>query len=72
MVESLYSKHGGVHFKKKSSAEEINNFVAQLPEEKRGSLFEVLGELDRAGMISIVNDGEFADGEGKLSGSDEC
>jgi hypothetical protein len=72
MVESLYSKHGGVHFKKKSSAEEINNFVSQLSEDKRSSLFEVLAELDRAGMISIINDGEFADGEGQLSGSEDC
>nr|WP_322786185.1 hypothetical protein [Effusibacillus pohliae] len=69
---SLYSKHGGVHFVKKASAQEINRFVADLPAAKKDSLFEVLGELDKAGLISIVNDGQFADGEGRLEGSDKC
>lgn len=72
VVQSMYSKHGGVHFLKKASAEEINGFVSKLPDTKRDNLFEVLGELDRAGLISIVNDGKFADGEGRLEGSEEC
>lgn len=72
LAESLYSKHGGVHFRKNTSAEAINSFVAKLPDGKKDSLFEVLDELDKAGLISIVNDGEFADGEGKLEGSAEC
>jgi hypothetical protein len=72
VVQSLYSKHGGVHFLKKASPEEINSFVSQLPDAKRNSLFDVLGELDQAGLISIVNDGKFADGEGELEGSEEC
>ncbi|MFC4770168.1 hypothetical protein [Effusibacillus consociatus] len=57
---------------KKASPEEINNFVSGLPDTKKDSLFEVLGELDKAGLISIVNDGKFADGEGRLEGSDVC
>lgn len=72
MAESLYSKHGGVHFEKRASAEEVNAFVAKLPSEKKDSLFEVLGELNNAGLISIENDGEFADGEGNLEGSSDC
>jgi hypothetical protein len=32
----------------------------------------VLSELKAAGLISIANDGLFADGEGKIGGSDEC
>lgn len=72
VAQSLYSKHGGVHFIKKASAEEINRFVSNLPDSKRENLFEVLDELDKAGLISIANDGEFADGEGDLEGSEEC
>ncbi|GAX89526.1 hypothetical protein [Effusibacillus lacus] len=72
MEQSFYGKHGGVHFLKKATAEEINSFVAQLPGTKKDSLFEVLGELDKEGLISIVNDGKFADGEGELEGSEEC
>lgn len=72
LAESLYSKHGGVHFRKNAGAEEINTYVSKLPAGKKDSLFEVLGELDKAGLISIVNDGRFADGEGRLEGSSEC
>jgi hypothetical protein len=72
MNDSLYAKHGGIHFIKKGSEHEINRFVAQLPAEKKDSLFEVLDQLNQAGLIHIVNDGKFADGEGRLEGSEEC
>jgi hypothetical protein len=72
LAESLYSKHGGVHFRKNTDAEAINSYVAKLPDGKKDSLFEVLDELDKAGLISIVNDGQFADGEGNLEGSTDC
>jgi hypothetical protein len=72
MNESKYAKHGGVHFTQKATEQEINTFVAGLTSSKRDNLFEVLGELDRVGLILIVNDGAFADGEGKLEGSAEC
>lgn len=70
--ESKYAKHGGVHFLQKAKAQEINEFVKKLPEDRRDNLFEVLEELDQAGLISLVNDHEFADGEGKMGGSAEC
>jgi hypothetical protein len=72
MNDSMYAKHGGIHFIKKRSEREINSFVSKLPAEKKDSLFEVLDQLSQAGFIQIVNDGKFADGEGKLEGSDEC
>jgi hypothetical protein len=73
-IESLghFARHGGVHFRTHAAPGEINRFIAGLPENKRESLFEVLSELKAAGLISIANDGLFADGEGKIGGSDEC
>jgi hypothetical protein len=62
----------GVHFSNRVPPEEINRFVRELPPEKRESLFEVLKELEQAGMIVIHNDGIWADGEGKVGGSREC
>ncbi|BCJ87624.1 hypothetical protein [Effusibacillus dendaii] len=46
--------------------------MASLPAAKKDSLFEVLSELEQAGLIAVVNDGKFADGEGNLQGSDDC
>lgn len=67
-----FAAHGGIHFENQVPAEEINRFVRRLPEEKRESLFEVLWELDNAGMITVYNDGIFTDGSGEIGGSDEC
>lgn len=67
-----FARHGGVHFVNLVSPEEINLFIGRLPAGKRESLFEVLSELDRNGLIAIQNDGLLADGNGELHGSDEC
>lgn len=45
-----FARHGGVHFSNRVPPEEINRFVRELPPEKRESLFEVLKELEQAGM----------------------
>lgn len=61
-----FAQFGGVHFINNVSPREINIFVRELPEEKRDSIFEVLTELNKEGLITIVNDGIFADGEGHI------
>lgn len=68
----MYARHGGVHFKQNVSEQEINRYVKSLPEEKRESMFQVMKELEAAGMITIFNDGVLADGEGKIGGSEGC
>jgi hypothetical protein len=70
--QDRYARHGGVHFTQKASPEEINQFVKNLPSDKRDSLFEVLDELNQAGMIEITNDGQFADPHGNLHGTEGC
>ncbi|WP_019121031.1 hypothetical protein [Brevibacillus massiliensis] len=65
-----FARHGGVHFKSNVSPEEINLFIRRLPAGKRESLFEVLDELDRAGLIQIVNDHVFTDGNGVIGGGE--
>ncbi|RAL23372.1 hypothetical protein [Thermoflavimicrobium daqui] len=72
MKKDFFARHGGVHFTPNVTAKEINRFVDNLPEEKRESMFEVLQELSNAGLITLYNDGVFADGEGKIGGSNEC
>jgi hypothetical protein len=67
-----YARHGGVHFHNNVPAEEINVFVRELPADKKDSLFEVMTELEHAGLITVVNDHVFTDGEGKLGGSNDC
>lgn len=51
-------KFGGMQFVNNVSEEQINEFVANLPDEKRDSLAEVAHELQQAGMISMIP-GEF-------------
>lgn len=65
-----FARHGGVHFRTNVSPREINEFVRKLPAGKRESLFEVLSELDRAGLITVLNDHVFADGNGVIGGGD--
>lgn len=63
---SLHARYGGVHFKQLAHARDINEFVRELPMEKRDNLFEVMQELHRAGLIQIENDGEWFDHEGEI------
>ncbi|MCL6452753.1 MAG: hypothetical protein K6T78_03885 [Alicyclobacillus sp.] len=58
---SMHAKYGGVHFTQLRHAREINDFVRQLPDEQRDSLFEVLQALNENGYIRIENDGEWMD-----------
>lgn len=70
--QDQYASHGGVHFTQNVPTETINHFVRELPSSQRESLFEVLGELEAAGMITIQNDGRFTDGSGKVGGTEGC
>jgi hypothetical protein len=63
---SLHAKYGGVHFVQLRHAREINEFVRQLPEDKKDSLFEVIQELDHHGYIRVVNDGDWMDPDGEI------
>ncbi|PWK16379.1 hypothetical protein [Tumebacillus permanentifrigoris] len=70
--QDFYANHGGVHFTQNVPAEQINNFVRELSSEKRDNLFEVLDELEQAGMITLYNDGQLADGSGHIGGTAGC
>lgn len=72
MSQDHYARHGGVHFVQHASNQEVNEYISRMPNAERDSLFEVLDQLDKAGLISIVNDGQFADGNGKLGGTEGC
>lgn len=65
-----FAKHGGVHFRTNASPQAINEFIRKLPAGKRESLFEVLDQLDQAGLITLCNDHLFADGHGVIGGGD--
>lgn len=65
LERSLYAKYGGVHFTQKAPTQDINEFVRALPSEKRDSLFEVLSELNAAGLIQIENNHEIVDPYGE-------
>jgi len=65
-----FARHGGVHFRTNASPQEINNYVRKLPAGKRESIAEVMENLENAGLITIVNDHVFADGDGVVGGGD--
>jgi hypothetical protein len=67
-----YARHGGIHFTTHVSEQEINQYVDQLSEQQRASMYTVMKELARAGLITIANDGVLTDGEGKIGGSEDC
>lgn len=66
MERSLFAKHGGVHFTQLASTREINEFVRDLPQDQRDSIFEVMHELHRSGYIRINNDGAWIDPDGEI------
>lgn len=68
----FFAKHGGVHFTLHVPEEKLNQYVRNLPPQKRESMYTVMKELEAAGYITILNDGLFADGEGNLGGSNDC
>lgn len=54
-MERKHLKFGGVSFKNNVSPEEINEFVRNLPESERDSLFEVVNKLRDAGLITLYD-----------------
>lgn len=53
MTAESFVKYGGMKFVNNVPPAEINRFVRALPAGKRDSLFEVVRELDRAGLITL-------------------
>lgn len=53
MGEEKYIKYGGMEFKAKVDPREANRFVANLPPEKKVSMFSVVSELQEKGLIEI-------------------
>ncbi len=53
MGEEKYIKYGGMEFKAKADVRQINNFVENLPPEKKVSMFSVVSELQEKGLIEI-------------------
>ncbi|MFP4660863.1 MAG: hypothetical protein ACLFPF_01610 [Halanaerobiales bacterium] len=51
-------KYGGIKYVNNVSTEQINDFVENLPDEKRGSLAEVTQILKDEGLISLIPDDE--------------
>ncbi|AZR73525.1 hypothetical protein BBF96_09085 [Anoxybacter fermentans] len=47
-------KFGGIKFINNISEEKINEFINNLPKEKRDSLAEVTRELKNAGLIDLI------------------
>ena len=65
-ADEHFARFGGVHFTSNVSPSEINNFIRKLPAGKRESMFEALDQLDKHGLITIINDHVFVDGNGKI------
>ncbi|ADG82812.1 hypothetical protein [Thermincola potens] len=63
MTKEKFVKYGGVKFTNTVEPKEINNFVRNLPAEKKDSLFEVIQELDKAGLISLEHEFSTLDDE---------
>lgn len=53
MTAESFVKYGGMKFVNNVPPAEINRFVRSLPVAKRDSLFEVVKELDQAGLITL-------------------
>ncbi len=51
-------KYGGIKYINNVSTEKINNFVEQLPEDKRDSMAEVTQILKDEGLISLIPEDE--------------
>lgn len=67
-----FAKHGGVQFALNVPEAELTEYVNEMPKGQRQSMYNVMKELERAGMITILNTGVFADGHGNIGGSMGC
>lgn len=54
MPKEKFLKFGGMKFKALANPKEINNYVRNLPEGRRTSMFEVAKELADKGMIEFT------------------
>lgn len=59
MADEYYLKYGGIKFTSNVSAKTINEFVLNLSEEKRASLYLVAKELADQGLITL-HKGQFS------------
>lgn len=48
-------KYGGVKIRNRVPPVKINRFINNLPEEKKKSLFVAASELQKAGLIDVLN-----------------
>ena len=67
-ADEHFARFGGVHFRSHVPPQQINRFIGRLPAGKRDSMFEVLDQLEQAGLITVCNDHVFADGDGVVGG----
>lgn len=67
-----FAKHGGVQFALNVPETELTEYVNAMPKGQRQSMYNVMKELERAGMITILSTGVFADGQGNIGGSTGC
>jgi len=56
MSEDKFVKYGGMKFKQKAGAKEINQFVRKMPKEKKNSIHQVVNELEDADLIDLKNE----------------
>ncbi len=65
MSKEKFVKYGGVKFENLVSPGEINAFVKELPNDKKDNLYEVIKELDNAGLITLYHEFSTIDNETK-------
>lgn len=53
MPKDQHVKFGGVKFENNVSPSEINEFVKNLPDSERQSLFKVIKRLEENGLITV-------------------
>lgn len=54
-MEKKHVKYGGVRFENNVSPEKINEFVRRLPASRKESLFEIVSQLDKEGLITLYD-----------------
>ncbi|HHX01538.1 MAG TPA: DUF3684 domain-containing protein [Firmicutes bacterium] len=54
-MKRKHLKYGGVSFTNNVPPEQINDFVRNLPDEDKDSLFEVVTKLRDAGLITLFD-----------------
>ncbi len=57
-MRARYVKYGGVKFVPRAPRESIDRYIREMSEKGNPSLYEVVRNLERDGLISIINDGD--------------